>query len=906
MQPTAEQFPADVRFRGQWRTYQARVLQTLEEHLDDNRLHVVAAPGSGKTLLGLEVTRRINRPTIILAPTRAIRDQWIERLCDFFMESNTIPNWISRDVRNPKFLTVSTYQGLYTAFSGLLDEFEEEDIEAEKDDKEEELVEAEQIIEALTQVGLGTIVLDEAHHLRVNWWRCLHELLEKFPATTRVSLTATPPYDVSIYEWSRYIELCGPIDAEVSVPELVEAGNLCPHQDLLIFTAPSFVESDKIREFRQKTERFIDEFKDDDRYLTFVQNHPWILSPEDHLEEILEDAEFFSSMLVYLEFKGFKIPKSTRELVVGSYHALPRFTQEWLEILLEGLLFPGGVETKDLDPLLLETRHRLSRMGALRRRNVEFENPKKLERVLRRSTSKLFGIQAIVDIEYQSLKDNLRMVILTDYIREAYLQESPDQEIDLDRIGAAPIFETLRKRKIQGCKLGILTGSLVVVPSQSESLLKSCANDIGIDIADLRLEPLPDKDYSILRSSSETKEKIVQLITDLFMEGGINALVGTKSLLGEGWDAPCINSLVIASFVGSYMLSNQMRGRAIRVYKGKKSKVANIWHIVCVETNSEKLGHDYDIMVRRFRAFLGVSSAEPVIENGIDRLNLPDPPYTQETIASINRQMVQEASAREELRSEWDAALKRGEDGVRLVEDVVAKKTHMPRGFVFVNTIEALGYEIVILLALFLVRQATSFFFPMPDLGIVWLSYIAQIGLLLFALRFLPKLYRAVRLFVLHGPVKSSLKQVGKALLTTLCEVDLIRTDSGNLEVVTDEGSRGSVFCHIKGGTSREQSLYLESLRELLGPILSPRYLLMRKTKLGESIIRRDYHSVPSVLGINRRFAERFAANWKKQVGDMQLIYTRSREGRIALLRARNYSLSAGFRPKTERISRWK
>ena len=34
-----------------------RVLQELKEHLDDARLHVVAAPGAGKTVLGLEVIR---------------------------------------------------------------------------------------------------------------------------------------------------------------------------------------------------------------------------------------------------------------------------------------------------------------------------------------------------------------------------------------------------------------------------------------------------------------------------------------------------------------------------------------------------------------------------------------------------------------------------------------------------------------------------------------------------------------------------------------------------------------------------------------------------------------------------------------------------------------------------------
>jgi hypothetical protein len=37
--------------------------------------------------------------------------------------------------------------------------------------------------------------------------------------------------DVSPFEWQRYEELCGPVDAEVSVPELVLEGDLCPHQD---------------------------------------------------------------------------------------------------------------------------------------------------------------------------------------------------------------------------------------------------------------------------------------------------------------------------------------------------------------------------------------------------------------------------------------------------------------------------------------------------------------------------------------------------------------------------------------------------------------------------------------------------------------------------------------------------
>ena len=109
-------FPPGIQFRKPWRSYQQRVLTELEQHLDDNHLHVIAAPGSGKTVLGLEVMRRLNHPTLILAPTVAIRDQWVDRFVNLFLDArHGTPDWISKDIRAPRFLTTSTYQGLHTA-----------------------------------------------------------------------------------------------------------------------------------------------------------------------------------------------------------------------------------------------------------------------------------------------------------------------------------------------------------------------------------------------------------------------------------------------------------------------------------------------------------------------------------------------------------------------------------------------------------------------------------------------------------------------------------------------------------------------------------------------------------------------------------------------------------------------
>ena len=51
-----------LQFKGNWRTYQARVLSNAEKYLADGKLHIVAAPGSGKTTL-LNVLSTIDRPT---------------------------------------------------------------------------------------------------------------------------------------------------------------------------------------------------------------------------------------------------------------------------------------------------------------------------------------------------------------------------------------------------------------------------------------------------------------------------------------------------------------------------------------------------------------------------------------------------------------------------------------------------------------------------------------------------------------------------------------------------------------------------------------------------------------------------------------------------------------------------
>ncbi len=912
-------FPREAKFNLSWRNYQARILRELEDLLIDNHLHVVAAPGSGKTVLGLEVVRRLNNPTLVLTPTLAIRNQWVDRLVALFLNNRKV-DWISTDIKQPGFFTVSTYQGLHSAITGQY-EIEGEINEEEKsqnltkpEKKKRINIEKNEIIQKLKKVGIKTVVVDEAHHLRTKWWKSLTECLNQLEEPIILALTATPPFDVSETEWKRYRELCGPVDAEIPVPELVLEKNLCAHQDYIMFSTPSRNENEKILKFRDSVHEFTKNLYSNQAFIKLVSNHPWLAKPDEYIEEILSDPSYFSSLLVFLNHLGKKIPRNAREIVVGSQkESIPIFDYDWLEILLLGMIFSNVGNDNELPPVLDEIKRDLIQIGALERRIINLRSFKEIEKILRTSISKLNSINKIVNLEYDTLKNNLRMVILTDYIRKEFLPRNEDELTPLSKLGVLPIFESIRRNLPINLKLGILSGSIVVIPSSSEELLKECIIDCEIDIGSVKIRQTPfSPDYATVDVKGINKEKIVLIMTELFTRGGIHVLVGTAALLGEGWDAPSINSLILASFVGSYMLSNQMRGRAIRTEPNNPQKTANVWHLACVESKSsvddDEVNEDLRVILRRFKGFVGPSFKEPLIESGVSRLDIGDPPYTNDEIISNNEIMSERARNRGKMRDEWDIALKRGDDGVKLVENIKLQKEHLPRGLIFENTIESVIKQgVLFFLFIFLITFYTfgEILFYSFFTSISWFFIIFLILLFFAILAGLPKFLKATWLFIRHGSVKSSLKQISKTLLKSLCLSGLIITDYEEIDIKITKGEAGVLYCHLEGGSNREKIIFLESLQEILDPIKNPRYILARKSLIFNRFGGLDYHAVPSVIGSKKNNALLFAEIWEKYVGEMALIYTRSRFGREILLKARNHSLSANFREPTERISRW-
>ena len=88
------------------------------------------------------------------------------------------------------------------------------------------------------------------------------------------------------------------------------------------------------------------------------------------------------------------------------------------------------------------------------------------------------------------------------------------------------------------------------------------------------------------------------------------------------------------------MLSNQMRGRAIRTNKKDLNKIANVWHLVCLNPFDYHYSYDFYNVLKRFSSFVGVDINKKRIENGIERLGINSVPHNKQEMLKLNEKTI--------------------------------------------------------------------------------------------------------------------------------------------------------------------------------------------------------------------------------------------------------------------------
>lgn len=865
-------------FKGTWRRYQERVLNSSDAYLSDKKIHIVAAPGAGKTTLGIELIRRTQKPCLILSPRIVIREQWLERIKDGFLNERLSPEDIlSNDMKNPKLITSITYQTLFcgmTRYAGMTEEEETENQEA-MDFSHFEL------LRTVKEAGIKVICLDECHHLKNEWWKALEDFMKEMGEVTVISLTATPPYDATPVQWERYCNMCGPVDEEITVPELVKENSLCPHQDFVYFNYPTGEEQEKVDFFRQKAAQMMQKLMGDARLKEAVASHKGLEDVQGYLEKLLENPAYLSSLLIYCQEQN--IPYARRWLKILNVKELPPMSEKWMEILLQGFLYDDVSEFVCQEEYREELIRQLKAHGLIERKKVAFFVNQKLEKTLMNSAGKLKSISEICKLEYSSVGNQLRLLILTDYIKKEYARKLGKPNFLPDSLGVLPIFEMLR-RENPDWKLGVLCGSLIYIPDTALAALKRISCSFGIE--KLPSKALLNENGECLGYSeillTENTHLCTQMITMLFEKREIEILIGTKSLLGEGWDSPCINALIMASSVGSYVLGNQMRGRAIRASKDNPDKTSNIWHLVCMTDTKEscEVTEDFRTLQRRMMGFLGVSYDGTVIENGMERLNTITPPYTYRHLMEINEDMKLRACMREELKAQWQQAV-HIQGNMEAVETCKMKKKTLNPGVSFFNALGMIALSVAIRMSQGMIWGA--FRRSYGQQGITdFIFTVAAAGIFLWGVW---------RLVHFSSPLKR-LREMAEGMKAALAESQNI-TSSCKVSVYGENGVDYQVF--LKGGTTREKELFAQCMEEFLAAVDNQRYLLYAPKALGAMT---KYYCVPSVFSKTKQEALFFQKVMSSHLGKYHLVYTRTPEGRAVLLKGR----AEAFGSRNERI----
>jgi len=823
-------FPDTFRFRHTWRPYQQRVLDEFERHLVDRHFHVAAAPGAGKTILGLEALRRLGQPALVLAPTTAIRDQWLQRLREAFLQTDADPDWASGDLLQPAILTVSTYQGLHAADRRLG---------------------SDGLLQTLKQAGLTTLVLDEAHHLRHQWWACLVKLKAGLDEPWTVALTATPPFDVPQAEWNRYIELCGPLDEEVSVAELVKAGNLCPHQDFVYFSAPTEVEREALDRFDQGVRALLNALMLERELIDRLSSHPLAIEPQQQTDLLTRDGDYALALALFLHEAAPERGRALMQALGLTDLRLPPFGLDWAELLFNGLLFGRDASVDKDDAVLVDLTRRLRQIGAVEQRQVYLRAPPHLQRLLEASHNKCQSVAAIIELEARADPVGLRALVLCDQIREDDFPRPGEPEPQFSHLGVVPVFEHLRRLRLPEVRLGVLTGSLVILPTAAVADLLQVGTGFGLDPSSVRSAPLWHAcDLQRIEASASNAGALLASMTRLFERGDVNVLVGTAALLGEGWDAPALSTLVLASTIRAAMRTNQMRGRAIRIQPGLPDKVSNIWHLACLHpggggnVDAASAGVDIERLSTRFRSFSGVGFDAPVIETGIERLALDEFQLRRGDSEALNQRMCRLAIDRPGVALAWRA----------LLDDRSARDQRM---------------HIETRVPLRRVRSSARFRHFLMLERVAWLRWLEA--------RWLQR----------------RLRRIGEALLHALRRCELVRSATARVDLRL---GRREIDCRLLGALTQEESLFAEALRELFERPLTPRYLLQQ----GKSVF-----AVPACLGQNRKQADALAEGFARWVGRSQLVFTRNDTGRQALLRAREAWIAGRFDQGCDTRLRW-
>ncbi|MFL1427636.1 MULTISPECIES: DEAD/DEAH box helicase family protein [unclassified Nocardiopsis] len=639
------------------RPYQREALEAVAARWDagQRRTWIVLPPGAGKTLVGLAAARRLDRRTVVLVPNTAIQGQWIRTWDSLRPAGDDRTAGTGRDLSH--HVTVLTYQSL-----AVFDPDAETDEEGGGRTSVRDRLHpnGRALVDALHDAGPLTVLLDECHHLLQVWGRLLSEVLDDLPDAHVIGLTGTPATNLTAAERSLVDRLFGEPVTGASIPALVRDGYLAPFAELAYLTTPTPTELAYLREQGERFSRMCDDLLTPGFATTDLL--PWIDARFVHRDaaeggrvpwsRVAAAEPALADAVLRLHHAGLcDLPEGARPF---EEHRRPPTAADWIALIddyAKRCLPPDSASERDrearerLRASLPAIGHHLTRNGV--RRGVS-----PVDRVLARSDSKAHATAEILAAEAAVLGERLRGLVLCDHehassrppaaLRGILDADAGSARLQLTTLAADPRTDLLDPVLLTGRTVAMAPGTAMVFLEYVRTELPG---------TELTAVDRPDGLCDIEGPWSPRVR--VGVVTRFFESGGSRVLVGTRALLGEGWDARGVNTVVDLTTATTPTAVVQSRGRALRLDPSWPDKTAHTWTVVCVSRDHPRGDADWDRFVRKHRGYLGVD-ADGEVMSGVAHIDPSLSPYAPPADPDgLNRRMLDRVDRRDLTRERW-------------------------------------------------------------------------------------------------------------------------------------------------------------------------------------------------------------------------------------------------------------
>ncbi len=467
-------------------------------------------------------------------------------------------------------------------------------------------------------------------------------------------------------------------------------------------------------------------------------------------------------------------------------------------------------------------------------------------RVIAYTHNKTQALIPILTTELDLLGTDMRAVVIADYEKTSATSAEVAHLLDAEAGGAVAAFRSiLADAKTNELDPILLTGSTVLVDSDlSERLIFEAGmwlEQRGMFVELSRTTKDADGFCVISGRGKDWCPRVyVELLTEMFQRGLTRCLVGTRGLLGEGWDANTINVLIDLSTVTTSMTVNQLRGRSIRLNPNDPDKLANNWDIVCIAPEFTKGLDDYHRFIKKHKTVFGICD-DGAIEKGVGHVHAAftelKPELLDGSVTALNADMLERAKRREHVYGQWKIGEPYSAEPIKAVEIRTRKESESERG---------------------------PGFPPFKGRRDPWTR-------------------------------KSLALAVGEAVLAALYETQQLE---GAWPVHVSERDGGFVRVFIENAGEADADLFAVSYREAMGPLSNPRYVIPRSVefpkksfinRLLPGILRRFFekrdrqlamlHAVPTALANKREVVDVYQKYWNQFVSPGEAVYSKNKQG---------------------------